>query len=62
MIDDITNAAMNLSQMQLANAVQTSVLDRSLDVAEQEGAAVTDLLQSSSVSDQDMGQRVDILA
>jgi len=61
MMEAITNAATSLSQMQLANAVQTSVLDNSLQVTEAKGEAMNELIQSSSVADQEMGRRVNLL-
>ena len=61
MMEAITNAATSLSQMQLANAVQTSVLDKSLQVIEAKGEAMNELIQSSSVADQEMGRRVNLL-
>lgn len=58
-----------MSQLQLAAQVQSSVLDKSLGVAEEQGAAVVDMLQSSSpldqgqqVADPDLGQRINLLA
>lgn len=61
MMEAITNAATSLSQMQLANAVQTSVLDKSLQVTEAKGEAMNELIQSSSVADQETGRRVNLL-
>ena len=49
MMEAITNAATSLSQMQLANAVQTSVLDKSLQVTEAKGEAMNELIQSSNL-------------
>lgn len=58
-----------MSQLQLAAQVQNSVLDKSLGVAEEQGAAIVDMLHSSSpvdqgrqVADSDLGRRIDLFA
>jgi hypothetical protein len=75
MTNEIASAATHMSQLQLANQVQTSVLDKSLDVAEAQGAAVNQMLQSSEATgqnaqpaapgvaaDANLGNRVDLFA
>jgi hypothetical protein len=65
-----------MNQLQVANQVQTSVLDKSLDVAEAQGAALNEMLQSSEAAgrnaqlaaapdvaaDANLGNRVDLFA
>jgi hypothetical protein len=68
MTQEIASAATQMSQLQVANQVQTSVLDKSLDVAEAQGAAMNQMLQSSEsvapdvAADASLGNRVDVFA
>jgi hypothetical protein len=69
MTEQIAAAATDMSQLQLANQVQTSVLDKALGVSEEQGAAMAEMLQSdqgqgrqTTVSDEALGNRVDTFA
>ncbi len=69
MADQIAAAATDMSQLQLANQVQTSVLDKAIGVSEEQGAAMAEMLQTgeaqsdqTTVSDEALGNRVDTFA
>ncbi|MFP4483916.1 MAG: YjfB family protein [Spirochaetaceae bacterium] len=69
MTDHIAATATDMSRLQTANQVQTSVLDKALGVSEEQGAAMAEMLQSEEarsdqtiVSDEALGNRIDTYA
>ena len=78
MVDSISNASVNMSQSQLMQQVQVSLLDKPLETAEAQGEEMVNLIeesgqaaeqasqqspqQSASITDPAIGQNIDILA
>lgn len=69
MIESIAASSTAMAQAQLMQQAQTSVLASAIDTVEDQGSALVDLINVSSVSGQQqtftdplLGQNVDILA
>lgn len=78
MVDSISNASVNMSQAQLMQQVQVSLLDKSLETAAAQGEEMVNLIEESGqaaeqtaqqsapqaapIADPALGQNVDILA
>lgn len=78
MVDSISNASVNMSQGQLMQQVQVSLLDKSLESAAAKGEEMVDLIEESGqageqtaqqsaqesapITDPSKGQNIDILA
>ncbi|MFO7848633.1 MAG: YjfB family protein [Spirochaetia bacterium] len=70
MLDSISSTAMNMSQSQLMQQVQVSMLDKNLETAETQGDQMAEMLRESGqaaqkqapITDTAKGQNVDIFA
>jgi len=70
MVNSISSGAMSMSQEQLKQQVQMSLLSKSLETAESQGNEMTKMIQESGqaanqqapITDPAVGQNIDILA